>query len=83
MGKGSRAVVASIVAFASAVAVAQNLQEFPVTQGAQLHDIAPAAAKAARGTPPSTRPHSVGWTLKPVKPATSRPAKTPPRTALS
>ena len=43
MRKGSRAVVASIVAFASAVAVAQTIQEYPVPKGAHPHDIAPAA----------------------------------------
>ena len=43
MRKESRVVVASIVAFASAVAVAQSIQEFPVPQGAHPHDLAPAA----------------------------------------
>jgi len=32
MRKGNRVIVASIVAFASAVAVAQTSQEYPVTQ---------------------------------------------------
>ena len=35
--------MASIVAFASAVAVAQTIQEYPVPKGAHPHDIAPAA----------------------------------------
>jgi hypothetical protein len=35
--------VASIVAFASAVAIAQTIQEYPVPKGAHPHDIAPAA----------------------------------------
>ncbi len=43
MRKGSRAVVASFVAFASAVAVAQTIQKCPVPKGAHPHDIAPAA----------------------------------------
>lgn len=61
MRKGGPAVAASIVAFASAVAVVQTMQEYPVPKDAHPHDIAPAAAG-----------HSVGWTLKLLKSATSR-----------
>jgi len=42
MRKESRAVVTFILAFASAVAVAQTIQEYPVPQGAHPHDLAPA-----------------------------------------
>ena len=44
MRKGSHAVVASILALISAVAVAQTIQEYPVPKGAHPHDVAPAAA---------------------------------------
>ena len=43
MRKGSHAVVASILALISAVAVAQTIQEYPVPKGAHPHDVAPAA----------------------------------------
>ena len=43
MRKGSRAVVASILALVSAVAVAQTIQEYPAPKGAHPHDVAPAA----------------------------------------
>ena len=74
--------MASIVAFASAVAVAQSIQEYPAPKGTHPHDIAPAADSGVWYT--AQHQAALGWQdLKLVKSATSRSAKAPPRTALS